>query len=252
MRRVAIGVVVAALIPVAWRMTAPKMPRFPYSLGPAVSVKPAGFAEWNVTVEPGITLRGLRREPTTPGGSWLVFLHGNERALLESGASVLDRLGADAGVGLATWAHRGFDGSPGTPSPEVLAADAVKVIDALGVPPARLRLLGFSMGGPLALHVAAELSRRGTPPESVTLLAAGAEFAMLHDVPWVRLSRGDVYRVGADADDVKCPVHLYVGTDDTALPVAQSRAIAARLGPRATVTELPGVTHASILTVALP
>jgi len=249
-----LGAVLALLLltPLVWRLTGPKLLRFVYALGPAKSVIPPGFTEWNVEVEPGLTLRGLKRAPVGGDGQWILFLHGNDATQLETGASVLTRLGADPAVGLATFAYRGFDGSPGSPSHDALYADATAAVKALGVAPAKLRLVAYSMGAPLAIAVAADLSRAGTPPASLTLLAGASELAMLHDVPWVKLTRGDIFTVGPELDDVKCPVTLFHGLDDSTLPIEQGRSLAQRLGARGKLVELPGVTHAGILTVQLP
>lgn len=245
-------VAVLLVVPMGWRLSGPKAPRFPYGVGPARSVVPAGFTEWSVEVEPGVKLRAVRRAPNGPDASWMLLIHGNDAAQLETGAALLSRLEADPAVGLATYAFRGFDGSPGTPSRDALYADAAAVVKALGVAPQRLHLVAYSLGGPLALRVAADLSRAGTPPASLTLLAGASEIAMVHPVPWAKLTRGDVFIVGDELDAVKCPVRLFHGTADEALPVEQARAMAARLGARGTLVELPGVTHAEILTATLP
>ena len=249
-----VGLVAFGLWPLVWRLTGPRVPRFPYALdAPPTDVTTLkGFSAWNVEVAPGLTLRGLRREPRSNDAAWILFFHGNDASQLKGGAALLSHVGGDADVGLATVAYRGFDGSPGTPSPDALRADALVIFRALGVDPGRVRIYAYSLGAPLAIHVAAELSRRGTPPRSVTLLAGAAELAMLPAVPWAPLLRGDVYTVGTELEDVACPVRLFHGLDDSTLPIAQAHAMASRLGARARLTELPGITHESILTTALP
>jgi hypothetical protein len=252
--KVALGLAVVGCWPLAWRLTGPRVPRFPYAAAgrPTETASLKGFAPWNVEVEPGLSLRGIRREPTSADAGWILFFHGNDSAQLASGASVLSRLAGGADVGLAMVAYRGFDGSPGKPSPAALRADALAIFGALGVDPGRVRLYAFSLGGPLAVHVAAELSRRGTPPSSLTLLAGSSELAMLPQVPWAPLLRGDLYEAGPELAEVRCPVRLFHGLADTTLPVTQAHAMAARLGARGRLTELPGVTHETILTTALP
>lgn len=252
--RLALGLAVVGCWPLVWRLSGPRLLRFPYAVGGPSSdlASLKGFAPWSVEVEPGLTLRGIRRAPVAPDAEWILFFHGNDPAQLASGAALLSRLAGDADVGLATVAYRGFDGSPGQPSPAALRADAVATFTALGVDPKRVRLYAFSFGAPLAIHLAAELSRRGSPPSSLTLLAGSSELAMLPPVPWAVLLRGDLYEAGAELEDVRCPVRLFHGLADTTLPVAQAHAMATRLGSRARLTELPGITHETVLTTALP
>ncbi|MBL8913678.1 MAG: hypothetical protein JNM17_23455 [Archangium sp.] len=215
--------------------------RFPYVTGAPASATPAGFTEWKLDGR----LRAIKRPPVESQTRWLVFFNGNDEHQVQSGAAFLERVGN--GRGLATFAYRGYDGSDGVPSPDALRADAVRFVEALGVAPAELELVGFSLGAPLAVHVAAELSRRGTPPRKLTILAAALELSMLMPSRLAPLLRGDVYAITADdADALQCPVALIHGTDDVALP--PSRALADRL--KTTLTLLNGVDHGSILRVA--
>ncbi len=242
-------VLVLGATALTWRFSGPGL-RFPY----ATAVTPTdvstlrGFSAWNVEVEPGVTLRGIKRVPGAADARWILFFHGNDAAQLASGGAFLRRLSSTNDLGLATVACRGFDGSGGEPSPGALRADALKVFDALSVPAAQVELMAFSFGAPQAVHLAAALSRRGTPPRALTLLAGAEALVMLPAVPWARLLRGDVYEVGDELEDVRCPVRIFHGLDDTTLPISQARSMARRLGARATLSELPGVTHATILT----
>jgi hypothetical protein len=168
-------VAVLLVVPMGWRLSGPKAPRFPYGLGPARSVVPAGFTEWSVEVEPGVKLRAVRRTPSAADASWMLLIHGNDAAQLETGAALLTRLEADPAVGLATYAFRGFDGSPGTPSRDALYADAAAVVKAL-VPGGHFVLvaytpaqLQFDTGGPKSLDLL-------LPPEVLKPELTGLEF----------------------------------------------------------------------------
>jgi pimeloyl-ACP methyl ester carboxylesterase len=215
--------------------------RFPYATGAEASPSPAGFTEWKFDGR----LRAIKRAPAEGQTRWLVFFNGNAEHQLESGAAFLTRVGGARG--LATFAYRGYEGSEGAPSPEALRADAVKFVEALGVSPASLELAGFSLGAPLAVHVAAELSRRGTPPAKLTILAGALELSMLQPSRWASLLRGDVYEIGTDdAKALRCPVVVLHGADDVTL--RPNPALAQRLG--ATLSLLNGVDHHTILKVA--
>jgi uncharacterized protein len=240
---------VGVLGAMAFRLSGPSL-RFPYAThAKATDLSTLkGFEGMAVVVAPGVTVRGIRRAPNDAGAPWVVFFHGNDPAQLASGAALLEGLAASRDVGVAMMAYRGFDGSQGTPSPEVLFGDALTFVRALGVEPGRVELLGFSLGAPVVTHLAAALHRLGTPPASVTLLAPAQALAMLHAGPWARLSRGEVYAIGDEWEALRCPLHVIHGTADSTLPIEGSRALVKRAGTMATLTELPGVDHASILT----
>jgi hypothetical protein len=165
MRRAA--VVVAALVLVVggalvlWRMTGPKLLRFPYLTGPARSTVLPGFEVSAVAVEPGVQLRVAKRAPKSADAKWLVFFPGNDEAQLEQGMKLLTRLAGDADVGLATFAYRGFDGSGGMMRPATADVDAKRVVEALQVEPSRMVFVAFSLGG-------------DAPRGEVTALEAGA------------------------------------------------------------------------------
>lgn len=238
-RRLAIVAVLAALGGVAvFRFSSPAA-RFPYATGAAASPTPDGFTE---SRQGG--LRVITRAPAGQETRWLVFFNGNDEHQVTSGAAFLSRVGGARG--LATLAYRGFDGSEGAPSPEALDADALEFIDSLHVAPAQVELAGFSLGAPIAVHVAAELSRRGTPPQQLTVIAGALELSMLQPSRLAPLLRGDVYRIDtADAQALRCPVRVIHGADDVALP--PSPRLAERL--RTKLTLLNGVDHGSILRV---
>ncbi|MFT3707505.1 MAG: hypothetical protein QM817_07530 [Archangium sp.] len=223
-----------------FRLNSPSA-RFPYATGAAPSPTPSGFTEWKLDGN----LRAIKRAPTEGETRWLVFFNGNDEHQLKTSSEFLTRVGGQRG--LATFAFRGFDGSEGTPSPEVVQRDALKFIDSLGVAPAQLELAGFSFGAPIAVHVAAELSRRGTPPKKLTILAGALELSMLHASRLAPLLRGDVYVIGVDdAKAVRCPVEVIHGANDTALPPSQ--ALGDLFGVKLKL--LNGVDHGSILKVA--
>ena len=70
---------------------------------------------------------------------------------------------------------------------------------------------------------------------------------MVHSLPLSRIVMGDIFDTMPLLDDVPAPVLVQHGAADTTLDVSQGRAIAAKLGARATLRELPGVGHHDIL-----
>jgi hypothetical protein len=111
----------------------------------------------------------------TAGAPWAVYCHGQATnidgdwsritALWEQGWSVL---AVD---------YRGYGTSDGEPSEEGLYMDAQAAFDhalSLGVPPARLTIVGFSMGTAVASHLAGE--------NRAAALVLGAPFTSMGDM----------------------------------------------------------------------
>lgn len=210
-----------------------------------------GFVADEVEVAPGVVLRGLVRKAVAPQVPWLWFVPGNGGDVLLGAQALLGRLAGDDGYGLAVWAHRGFDGSGGTPSATALAADCEHLCAHLqnryDVQPTRLHLVSFSLGTALALQLAAHLQARGTPPASVLLLSPYDRLQVTRDVWWAPWTFADVYDAMPYADASSVRALLMHGSDDDAVPVQASRRLAQAMGPRATLLELAGRGHADWL-----
>jgi hypothetical protein len=200
-----------------------------------------GWEPHDINVAPGITLRGLLRKPASRTSPWVVFFNGNSAHLLGDGQKVLDALCAERGWGAAIWAYRGFDSSGGSPSPADIENDAFKaytrLLDEQEISPGSVHLLGFSLGTDIAAAVAARAADH--PPASVTLLA-----------PMTRLYMGGRLQLSLHRYDtskwlagIASPVLIIHGVDDATLPVQNGRAIAASLGSRARLLEIPGMDH---------
>ena len=80
---------------------------------------------------------------------------------------------AELGCDVLIADYRGFGDNPGSPSEDVLIADAHSlwnhVRETCGVPHNRIVLFGESLGGGPAVRLAADLSRAGTPPAGDSL-----------------------------------------------------------------------------------
>ena len=233
---------------VASRLFGKKLLRFPYLTGPAQSVLPAGWDVRTLDVG-GATLRYAVRPPRG-AATWLVFAPGNDERQLQQGATFLSRVAGEADVGLLTFAARGYDGSTGTPSPDVVEADALRVMEAVKLEPRDTTLIGYSLGSFTAVRAAAAWSRGGRPPRKLVLLAAATELAMLPQVPWAKALQGDVYEQGSTLAGVTCPVEVQHGVADAALPPSMGEALAAQAKVKAVL--LDGVDHAGILERATP
>lgn len=232
--------------------------RFPYLTGQISDARYAelasapGWSKVSADVEPGVSLNGLLRKPAQPGARWVLFFSGNDGAMLARGQSVLSRLAGDEPWGLAVFAYRGFESSGGVPELDALAADASRIVDLLverhGAVRDKLHVVGFSIGGHLAVRAVAAQCASGKPIRSLALLASVNDIVMFRRSPWQKLSLGDAYRTQPFLEQVPEPVLVLQGTADEALGgPGQGRDIAAALGGRAEYVELAGVGHEALL-----
>jgi pimeloyl-ACP methyl ester carboxylesterase len=239
----------AALGALAW-LRSRGQPRFPYMAHDlpdadyaAMAARP-GWRAHSLRISSRITLRGLLRDPDTPGGPWILYFGGNSAAVLREGQQILDALCAGQGWGAALWAYRGFDCSGGKPSPAALLDDGLVSYRALlaecGGRPNAVHVIGFSLGTSIASAVAARA--RPGPPASLLLLAPLTRIHVGGRMrPWLHAYETIRWLAG-----IASPVLVIHGVEDTALSVAGARTVAAALGSRAQLLELPGIGHVDL------
>jgi pimeloyl-ACP methyl ester carboxylesterase len=240
------------------RFLGKKRLRFPYLTGAitgeeyrALAAQPGWIAN-QIEVAPGIRLNGLVRRPKAPDAPWVLFYQGNDRTMLRVGQAFLSRLSAERDWGLAIYAYRGYDSSDGVARLPELAADAPEILAQLcraeGLDRSRVHLVGFSIGGHLAVRAMAAAARLSPRPRSLTLLAAVDDIVMVPQSFYQKLDPGDDFQTRPFLDAVPAPVLVVQGTaDDALLGPDQGRAIAAKLGDRARYVELAGVGHLALL-----
>ena len=232
--------------------------RFPYlnSALPAAEYRglaaQVGWSASRITVAPGIGLNGLVRRPQTKDAPWLLFYQGNDANMLRVGQAFLNRVGADRDWGLAIFAYRGYDSSDGTPHYADLAADAPQILEQLcateHVDRGHVHLVGFSIGGHLAVRAMAVAATLQPKPASLTLLAAVNDIVMVRRSFYQKFDPGDDFQTEPYLDAIPAPVLVVQGTADKALAgPAQGRAISTHLGARARYLELPGVGHLELM-----
>ena len=257
---VIIGLVaVAALtLGVFGRFLGRKRLRFPYLADAlpaaqyqALAAQP-GWSASQITVAPGIRLNGLVRRPQAPDAPWVLFYQGNDSDLLRVGQAFLSRLAADKDWGLAVYAYRGYNSSDGVARLPELAADAPEILAQLSelehVNRARVHLVGFSIGGHLAVRAMSVAAQLEPKPASLTLLAAVDDIVMVPRSFYQKLDRGDDFQTRPLLSAVPAPVLVVQGAADEALVgPEQGRAISKALGDRARYLELPGVGHIALL-----
>jgi pimeloyl-ACP methyl ester carboxylesterase len=255
---VGIGVVLVGLTTVYQRVFGRTRLRFPYQSRPIpeatyteLATKP-GWGKAQLEVAPGVKLNGLVRRPSAATAPWVLYYPGNDESQLERGQGFLSLLGATDDFGLAVFAYRGYDSSQGESKLADIRADAPQIArkfcELVGVPPTRLHLAGFSIGGHFAVHAARGVAAAGKPAKSLTLLAPVDDIVMYHASPWEKLSAGEDYQTRPFLAEVPGPVLVVQGSADSALAgPKQGHDIAQALGDKARYEELAGVDHVPLL-----
>ncbi len=232
--------------------------RFPYLAGPiaaaeyqALAADP-GWSAAQISVAPGVQLNGLVRRPKAAAAPWLLFYQGNDATLLRVGQAFLKQVAANEDWGLAVYAYRGYDGSDGAPHLADLVLDAPEILTQLcatqHVDRSRVHIVGFSIGGHLAVHAMVGAQAVQPRPASLSLLASVDDIVMFRRSFYEKLDPGDHLQTRPFLDGVPAPVLVIQGTADEALAgPQQGRDIAQKLGDRAKYLELPGIGHKALL-----
>lgn len=165
----------------------------------------------------------------------------------------------DVGLDVVLVDFRGYAENSGTPTEASLHADAHSIqlwLAAHGVAPDRLILFGESLGCAVAVRLAAEMCRGGTPPGGLVLRAPFSSMTDTgsHNYPWlpVRWLLLDRYESIDHIGDVTCPLAIVHGTEDRLIPIRLSRKLFeaapshSATGVKRRFIELPGVGHNGI------
>ncbi len=166
---------------------------------------------------------------------------------------------ADLGLDVVLVDYRGFAENAVKPTEAALHAEARGVqlwLADQGIAADRLILFGESLGSAVAVRLAADLCRCGTPPAGLLLRAPFSSMTdtACHHYPWlpVRWVLVDRYQSIDHIGEVNCPVTIVHGTDDQVVPIHLSRELFEAAPPRSETgverrfIELPGVGHNAI------
>lgn len=136
--------------------------------------------------------------------------------------------------------YRGFGGNPGTPSQAGLMIDGrafVARARAIAGPDAHVFLVGHSLGGAVALHVAATVPVTGVVTlstfDTLAQSASGGVGALLPD-KWNNLDA---------ATKIHAPLAMILGTADDRIDMAQGDALFAAAHSPAALVMSPGAGH---------
>jgi uncharacterized protein len=240
-------VVVAAVALLMWALQR-RLIYLPTQVTPAVEAVLAGAEEVTFTTADDLELAGWFVPADGERRDTAVLVtngNGGNRALRGPLASRL----ADEGFDVLLFDYRGYGGNPGSPSEEGLHADAVAAYRYLGdrpeVDPARVILLGESLGAAVAVGLAAD---DAVPPPAGLVLRS--PFTSLVDVarhhyPFlpVRWLLWDRYpseeRIGA----LEVPLVVVAGDADAIVPVEQSERLHELASEPKWLVTVPGADH---------
>jgi pimeloyl-ACP methyl ester carboxylesterase len=252
------AVVALSLAGVFARVFGAKRLRFTYQTGrigsdeyQSLASKP-GWSARQITVAPFVRLNGLVRPPKAAGAPWVLFYQGNDGHMLKVGQTFLSSLAGSRDWGLAIFAYRGYDSSDGAARLPLLAADAPEILAQLcaaeKIDRARVHVVGFSIGGHLAVRAMAALAKQTSKPASLSLLAPVDDITMVRASFYQKLDPGDDFVTRPFLAEIPAPVLVVQGSaDDALMGPEQGHAIAEALGARARYLEIPGEKHIALM-----
>ena len=179
--------------------------------------------------------------PLDPAADTLFFCHGNRGNLSDRVNSCL--LYRNLGFNVFALDYRGYGLSAGRASEQGLYDDAFAAWQYLtherGVPPSRIALLGRSLGGAVASHLACR-----TAPAAVVLEATFTSIADLASEHYGHLPQWGLGRIRFDnasrIGDIASPLLLVHSRDDAVIGFAHAQALAQRAPAGTALIEIGG------------
>ena len=205
----------------------------------------AGLEAVEIAADDGSRLRGWLVKASAAPAPLLIYFGGNA----EEVSWLVEEAPRLGGWSLLLVNYRGYGRSEGRPGERALFADGLRLHDWArarpDVAPGRLAAMGRSLGGGVAVYLAAERPLAGvvlvTPFDSLTAVAQ-------HHYPWlpVRWLLSHPFDALGRAPTIRVPMLcLVAGRDQIIPPVHAARLYAAWGGPKRWV-EFPGADHNGI------
>lgn len=209
-----------------------------------------GADELEIPTDDGETLYGWHRDAIQTGPRRVVlYFHGNASSVL---AQVeLQNLLLSEGWDFVGIHYRGYPGSTGTPSEEGLRRDAMAawryVTERLDTEPSRVAIHGRSLGGGVAVQLAAKVEPGALVMEST--FTSIVDLAKEH-YPFLPMRRLLEHRFMTRdfVKQVSCPVLVAHGGGDTLIGVHHGKELA-RLFHADEYIEVPRIDHNEVLFV---
>ena len=211
-----------------------------------------GATELRIPTEDGETLYGWHRAAIWSGPRRVVlYFHGNASSLVAQ--LELQNLLLSEGWDFVGIHYRGYPGSTGVPSEAGLHKDATAawkwVTKELGVPPDRVAIHGRSLGGGVAVQLAAAVDPGALVLESS--FTSIVDLAKEH-YRWLPIGRVLEHRFMTRdfAGRVSCPLLVAHGAADSIIDVHHGKQLA-RLFHADEYIEVPRIDHNDMLLVGL-
>jgi fermentation-respiration switch protein FrsA (DUF1100 family) len=230
---------------------------FPGPQGVSVPVlndlaRQVGATELRIPTEDGETLYGWHRAAVRSGRRRVVlYFHGNASSLLAQ--MELQNLLLSEGWDFVGIHYRGYPGSTGVPSEAGLHKDAAAawtwVTEELRTEPGRVALHGRSLGGGVAVQLAASVKSGALVLEST--FTSIVDLAKQH-FRWLPIGRVLEHRFMTRdfAESVSCPLLVAHGGADSIIDVHHGRELA-RLFHADEYIEVPRIDHNDMLLVGV-
>lgn len=154
----------------------------------------------------------------------------------------------EAGLGVLALSYRGYPGSSGSPTEEGLALDARAAYDWLRArhAAADIVLHGHSLGTGVAVRLASEVEAGGVVLEAPFTAAVDVAAERL---PWlpVQLLMLDQFRSRDRIRDVKAPVLIVHGDQDSVIPIAHGERLFGLAREPKQFIRMPGSEHNTLV-----
>ena len=201
-----------------------------------------GVEELKLATSDGETIVAWHAPPRA-GRPVLLYFHGNAGALVDRVARF--RFFLAEGYGFLAIAYRGYGGSSGAPTQEGLMRDAEAAYAATrarGYEPARIVLVGESLGSGVATQLAARREAAALVLDSPFSSAADVAETRYGFLPvrWLML---DQFRSDLAIRDVRMPVLIVHGDKDGVVPIALGRRLFELANEPKTFVLVPGGQH---------
>jgi fermentation-respiration switch protein FrsA (DUF1100 family) len=214
--------------------------------------KQVGATELHIPTEDGETLYGWHRTAVHTGPRRvLLYFHGNASSLLAQ--IELQNLLLSEGWDFVGIHYRGYPGSTGVPSEAGLHKDAAAAwqwaTSELDTDPGRIAIHGRSLGGGVAVQLAAGVSPGALVLEST--FTSIVDLAKQH-YPWLPVGRMLEHRFMTRdlAGKLSCPLLVAHGAADSTIDVRHGKELA-RLFHADQYIEVPRIDHNDMLLVGL-
>lgn len=184
-------------------------------------------------------------KPPEPGRALLLYFHGNGGSLMNRRDRV--RMLTQDGRGILIVSYRGYSGSTGSPSEDGLSEDARAARDWLSTyQPGRIVLYGESLGSGVAVRLATERQVGGMILDAPYTSTADVAKGLFWYLPVALLMR-DQFRSIDRIGDVRIPLLVMHGDQDSVIPIALSEHLFGAANEPKRYLRLAGVGHETIL-----